>query len=195
MAYTPNLQLENGGFTDFEGNPLNLGYLLLELSHDENYSVGPNQVVGGLKIKITLDANGNIPVSPAVKVWSNDVLTPGGSFYIVWAFKSDGTEAWASPQYWTLAASPNPIDVGTIVPTNPPGAGGSGSTTLLLETNSTTNSNQSLLNIVGGTGVTITNVSGTTTISEGSPTGSTTMTRAPNHRTCTSATRATSWWQ
>jgi len=166
MAYTPNLQLENGGFTDFEGNPLNAGYLLMELSHDENYSVGPNQVVGGLKLTITLNSTGNIPVSPATLVWSNDVLTPGGSFYIVRAFKSDGTEAWKSPQYWTLAASPNPLDVGTIVPQNPPSAGLSGgNTTLLLETGGAVNSNQSLLNLAAGTNVTIANVSGTTTIS------------------------------
>jgi len=175
MAYVPNLQIENGGFTDFEGNPLALGYLLLALSHDENYSVGPNQVVGGLELRVTLDVNGNIPTSPATKVYSNDVLTPGGSFYIVRAFKADGTEAWQSPQFWALTATPDPLDVGTIVPTNPPGTGLSGGgSTLLLETNGTVNTDQSLLNIAQGTNVTITNSAGTTTISaSGGPTFST----------------------
>lgn len=160
---SPNLQIEGGNFQDAEGNVLNLGYLLLELSHDENYSIGPAQVVGGLKFRVSLNSSGSIPASPAVMIYSNDVLTPGGSFYIVRAFKSDGTEAWAAPQFWTFTSTPNPIDVGTIVPTNPPGGGGSGSSTLLLETNGAVNSNQSLLNIAQGTNMTITNVSGTTT--------------------------------
>lgn len=165
MAYTPNLTLKNGGFTDFEGNPLASGYLLLQLSHDESYSVGPNQVVGGLKLQINLDANGNIPVSPATLVYSNDVLTPSGSVYYVRAFKADGTEAWASPQIWNLAASPNPLDVGTIAPLSPPGTGLSGGgSPILLETGGSPNSNQSLLNLVAGTGITLVNSAGTTTI-------------------------------
>lgn len=165
MAYTPNVTLINGGFTDFEGSPLNLGYLIMELSHDEQYTVGLNQVVAGLKKKILLDANGNIPVSPATKVFANDAMLPSGSFYIVQAYKADGTLAWADEQFWTILSSPSTLDVGTIVPTNPPGGSlGSGSSSLLLQTNGTNNSNQSLLNIAQGTGITVTNVSGTTTI-------------------------------
>ena len=168
MAYVPNLQIENGGFTDFEGNPLALGYLLMQLSHDECYAIGPNQVVGGLKLTINLNSTGNIPTSPATLVWSNDVLTPSGSYYIVRAFKADGTEAWASPQYWTLAASPDPLDVGGIVPTNPPGSGLSGGgSTLLLETNGTVNTNQALLNLTGSGSITVSNSAGTTTIGGG----------------------------
>lgn len=164
MAYTPNVVLINGGFTDFEGSPLDMGYLVMALSHDEQYTVGLNQVVAGLKLRIALDSNGNIPASPATKVFANDAMLPSGSFYIVRAFKADGTEAWASEQFWTILSSPSTLDVGTIVPTNPPGGGGSGSSSLLLQTNGTNNTNQSLLNIAQGTNVTITNVSGTTTI-------------------------------
>jgi hypothetical protein len=166
MAYTPNVTLINGGFTDFEGSPLNLGYLVMQLSHDEQYTTGSNQVVAGLKLKILLDANGNIPASPATKVFANDAMLPSGSFYTVLAYKADGTQAWADEQFWTILSSPSTLDVGTIVPTNPPGGliGSGGGSTLLLETNGTTNSNQSLLNIAQGTNVTITNVSGTTTI-------------------------------
>jgi hypothetical protein len=161
---SPNLQIEGGNFQDAAGDILVDGYLIWELSHDENYSAGPAQIVAELKFKTPLNSSGSIASSPAVMIYSNDVLTPGGSFYIVMAYKADGTQAWADQQYFTFTSSPNPIDIGTIVPTNPPGSGGSGSSTLLLETNGTINSNQSLLNIAQGTNVTITNVSGTTTI-------------------------------
>jgi hypothetical protein len=163
---SPNLQLKGGNFQDSEGNVLNLGYLLFELSHDENYSVGPSQIVAGLKIRVLLDANGNIPLSPATFVYSNDVLTPANSFYTVRAFKADGTKAWSSSQIWILAATPNPLDVGTIVPTNPPGPGLSGSGSgIVLETNGLSNTNQSLLNLAQGTNITVSNTAGTTTIS------------------------------
>lgn len=165
MPTTPNLQLINGGFTDSNGNVLNLGYLLFELSHDELYSAGPVQVCAGLKVKCQLNSTGNIPSSPAFMVYSNDLLTPSGSEYFVMAYKADGTKAWANEQLWNLSASPSPLDVGTIVPSNPPASGLSGGgSSLLLQTNGTNNSNQALLNIAAGTNVTVSNTSGTTTI-------------------------------
>ncbi len=118
-----NLQIQGGNWQDAEGNVLNLGYLLFELSHDELYSVGNSQIVAGLKFKVNLNSSGSIPANPATLIYSNDVLTPANSYYIVRAFKSDGTEAWASPQLWSFSSSPNPFDLGTQVPYNPPGAG------------------------------------------------------------------------
>ncbi len=130
---TPNLQVSGGLFQDSEGAPLNAGYLLWQLSHDERYATANSQIVAGLKFKMTLNSSGSVPASPATLIYSNDVLTPSGSFYIVRAFKSDGTEAWAFPQYFQLTSSPNPLDLGTLVPVNPPGGliggGGSGSVT------------------------------------------------------------------
>jgi len=116
---TPNLILSGGAFEDLEGNPLANGYLIMELSHDANYSAGPYQITAGIKLKIQLDASGNI--NPTVQVWSNDILTPAGSYYTVTAYKSDGTQAYRNSQFWVLAASPSPLNVATIVPTNPPG--------------------------------------------------------------------------
>jgi len=152
----PDLQIYGGNFQDLEGNPLNKGYLLLELSHDESATNASSQTVAGLKLRITLDSMGSIPLIPATNVWSSTALLPSGSFYIVRCFKSDGTEAWAVPQYWTLVSTPNPLNVGTIVPSNPPGAGGSGGLTLLLQTNSVNNGNQSKLNLKNGTNIAIT---------------------------------------
>jgi len=39
------------------------------------------------------------------------------------AYKSDGTKAWASEQFWQILSSPSPFNVGTIEPTNPPASG------------------------------------------------------------------------
>ncbi len=162
----PNLTLSGGNFEDFEGHPLNLGYLIMELNHDESYSAGPYQVVAGLKQKIQLDALGNI--NPTVQIWSNDVLTPANSFYTIIAYKADGTQA-SREQIWILASSPNPINVGNVVPLNPPGVTPilSGGSSILLQTNSTTNNIQNILNLIGGSGgVTIvSNSFGGTTIS------------------------------
>jgi hypothetical protein len=116
---TPNLVLEGGAFQTFEGQTLSFGYLIMQLSHDAEYVAGPYQVVAGLKLKIQLDSSGNI--NPTVNVYSNDVLSPSGSFYTVMAYKSDGTAAWADQQYWILSSSPNPLNTGSIPPNNPPG--------------------------------------------------------------------------
>lgn len=166
---TPNLQIELGGFTDAFGTPLAGGYLLITLNHDENTSI-PNQVASGLTLKVLLDNNGSIPVSPQTLIWSNDVLTPANSYYTVLGYKRDGTLSWG-PQYWQLAAAPNPLNVGTIVPVNPVGGfggsgggGGGGGSSLTLQTNAVNNSNQALLNLSQGSGITLANLAGTTTI-------------------------------
>jgi hypothetical protein len=128
---TPNLQLKGGNFQNGSGTAAAGGSLLFQLSHDEQYTTGPSQVVAGQKFTVTLDGSGNIPISPAFKVYSNDTLLPSGSFYYVRLFDSSGGEVWAAPQFWALTASPNPLDVGSIIPSNPPGAGLSGSTTVV----------------------------------------------------------------
>ena len=167
MATTPNLQIFGGAFTDCAGNPLANGYLVLQLSHDESHTSGPNQVVSGLKITIGLDSSGNIPVSPATLVYSNDVLAPANSYFVAIGYKSDGTQAFG-PQIWQLTSSPNPLNVGTITPLSPPGGLNLNDLeTITLETNGINNSDQSLLNLAAGSGVTLSNSAGTTVISAG----------------------------
>jgi hypothetical protein len=157
----PNLQIQGGNFQNCEGQPLADGYLILTLSHDE--SAGPSLVVSGATIKVNLDSNGNIPSSPATKIYSSDVLTPAGSYYQVIGYEADGTLAYG-PQIWKLTSTPNPLNVASIIPLSPPG-GASFTGPLTLETNGTQNTEQNLLNLAEGTGVTITNSAGTTTIS------------------------------
>jgi hypothetical protein len=120
---SPNLQLEGGNFQSAAGAVVAKGTLLFTLSHDEEYVAGSSQIVSGEKFSVTLDSNGNIPASPPFLVYSNDILLPGGSYYIVILYDATGAQVWSNPQFWSLASTPNPLDVGTIVPSNPPGGG------------------------------------------------------------------------
>ena len=156
-----------GAFTDCAGNPLANGYLVLQLSHDESHTSGPNQVVSGLKIKIGLDSSGNIPVSPATMIYSVDTLAPANAYFLAVGYKSDGPQAWG-PQLLAPTSSPNPLNIGSIVPLSPPGGLNLNDLeTITLQTNGVNNSNQSLLNLAAGSGVTLSNSAGTTLISAG----------------------------
>jgi hypothetical protein len=153
----------NGGFTDEEGNPLANGYLDCLLSHDEQNTSGPSQVVAGIRKKIFLDNTGNAVVGS--QLFANDAMNPTGSYYEVMAHKNDGTRAWKYPQYVIVTTSISCFNLSAIIPTNPPaGESNIGEGGLLLQTNGTNNSDQNLLNIQQGTNISITNVAGTTTI-------------------------------
>lgn len=114
-----NLQIQGGGFQDSGGNPLANGFLTFQLSHDAQYSTGGVQITGGITQRVQLDGIGNVPTSPATFIYSNDVLAPGGTYYIVNAFRRDGTSAWRATQRWTLASTTNPLSLGTVVPNVP----------------------------------------------------------------------------
>lgn len=144
------VQIQGGGFQNLQGEVLVNGYLVLELSHDEQDSspTPTTQVLGGLRKTIQLDMTGNIPSSPAVKIHANSTLLPAGSFYTVMAFQQNGTQAWRSPQYWIIPNT-DPYNVGNIIPTNPPASGSSGGgSTLLLQVEGVNNASQSVLNLV-----------------------------------------------
>jgi hypothetical protein len=104
-------QTITGTFVDPQGNPLASGYLVFQLSHDEQ-SGTPNQVVSGLKQRVVLNSSGQI--NPAVAIYSNTGLTPAGSFYFVTAYASDGTEAIPRSTI-TIPNTPNPLDLSTLV--------------------------------------------------------------------------------
>ena len=148
--------LTGGAFQDMTGSPLQNGYLDCELSHDEQEtSTSPHgQVVGGLHRRIFLDNNGNAVTGSAL--WANDVMSPASSYYIVKAYRSDGTLAWKAPQYWTITSAPSPLDLGTLVPTNPPGGGLGSFSSITLQTNEVNNGSQTLLDLHAGTNMTLT---------------------------------------
>lgn len=137
-------QITGGAFQDLEGSVLANGYLTMQLSHDEQESVDPGNVIGGSTRRIPLDANGNI--NGTVYVWPNDQLNPASSYYIVNAYRRDGVQAWLSPQYQTVTSSPSPFNVGAWVPNNPP-SGGAPVGSILLQNTGVNNQSQSILNL------------------------------------------------
>jgi len=166
-------QIEGGSFVNCEGQPLASGYLIVQLSHDSYDSSTDVQVVAGLARRIQLDNVGNI--AGEVYLEANSSLSPPNSYYVVNAFTSDGRTAWRSPQYWVIPTTPDPFNVGSLVPTNPPGSGLEFGESITLQTNGTNNASQSLLNLTAGTNITLTNTGGEVEIdaSGGSPTYST----------------------
>lgn len=139
-------QIIGGAFQDFEGNVLANGYITMELSHDEQESVDPGEVVGGCNPRVPLDAKGNI--AGTVLVWPNDQLNPANSYYTVNAYRRDGVRAWLAPQYQSVPSSPSPFNVGNWVPNNPPPASvGAPVGSILLQNNGTNNESQAILNL------------------------------------------------
>jgi hypothetical protein len=120
MAPFTKAILNGGNFQDSAGNPLSSGYLVFTLNHDSNVSVlgAPHgsQVISGVSIKFYLDVNGSLAANKGL--WTNDLLTPTGSYYTVRAFDRTGIEVWASPQIFTFVYSTT-LDLGSIQPTTP----------------------------------------------------------------------------
>jgi hypothetical protein len=110
------ITLTGGAFQDAVGTPLSGGRLVLQLSTDAQQTVtNPDgQVISGLPISLTLDAEGNIP---STQIWSNEELAPVGTYYTVRLFSSSGQHVWAKPQTWVFSQSTGQsLDIGTITP-------------------------------------------------------------------------------
>src|ERR1039458_3595523 len=95
-------QLIGGHFTDLAENVIANGKLILELVSDEQLASSQGQACGGIKITISLDANGNINgTSPdggsPQYVLATDQLNPRAS-YIGWVYTQEGQLAWG-PNY------------------------------------------------------------------------------------------------
>jgi len=150
--------LTGGRFQSWDGQVLANGFLGFELSEDAQEVCTGGLVVAGLPFRIFLDNLGSVAGRP--QIWSNDNLDPVDTYYVVNAFRHDGTPAWRTPQFWVLPSLPDPYDVGNIVPVNPPTPCcpplTPGGIVLLLQTNGVNNGSQTKLNLVQGTGMSIT---------------------------------------
>lgn len=109
------VQITGGPFQDALGNPLANGYLVFQLQHDASV-VGTGQIVGALAVQVPLDASGNIQTSPVVNIWPNDVLSPSGGNYIVWAYDSNNRLVWDNPQIQQVLSSPSPYNINAWTP-------------------------------------------------------------------------------
>lgn len=110
-------QLTGGNFQDSEGNVLNLGYLKMRLSQDEEVtSVG--QIGAGIVITINLNSSGSVDTVTPQYVWANDVMLPANSFYVVTGYKSNGQIAWGpnNQQVTSSGVGGGTFDVGTWIP-------------------------------------------------------------------------------
>jgi hypothetical protein len=150
------VQLIGGNFQDSEGNVLANGYLTLTLNQDATI-IGVGQIASHVNVKILLNSSGSIDTTTPQSVWGNDQMSPVNSYYEVKGYKENGQPAWG-PNYQQVIGSGGTFDVGTWVPNHlvnwtPP------LQTPTLQTNGLNNASQASLNLVNGSGVTITNTS------------------------------------
>ena len=113
MSDTVN-QIENGAFQTPEGEPLANGYLLFELNQDAVVNTS-TRICAGSVIRVTLDANGNVPSSTTYSLWPNSVMTPDIAFYTLSGYSSAGQLVYG-PNPVQIPATPSPFDLSTLVP-------------------------------------------------------------------------------
>lgn len=104
------LTLTGGNFSDAEGNPLALGYLIFVLSQDS--SVSGINVCAGVEIKVPLNSSGS--ADGTVAIWGNDALSPVNSYYRVTGYTAEGQPAWG-PNNQQVTGSGS-FDLGTWTP-------------------------------------------------------------------------------
>lgn len=96
--------LTDGGFQDCSGKPLANGWLTLELSQEGIISLLGSStgqtIVSGIKNKLMLDGLGNL--IPNQYAWSNALITPAGTYYVVKAYNSSGLAVFTNPLTWTI---------------------------------------------------------------------------------------------
>lgn len=147
------VQLTGGAFQDSEGNVLANGTLIFQLSQDASVS-GVGNIVSGTEITILLDVNGNVDTSTPQLIWGNDQMLPLNTYYRVTGKSASGQFAWGPNNQQVVGVGT--FNVGTWVPNqvvswNPPL-----NTSIALQHNGVNNGSQSKLNLVAGSGISVT---------------------------------------
>jgi hypothetical protein len=112
------VQLIGGPFQDALGNPLSNGYLVMQLQHDA-VALNTGQIVGNASVRIPLDINGYIQgtvTGAPLYIWPNDILSPSGGNYIIWAYDSVNRLVWDNPQIQQVLSTTNPFNANVWVP-------------------------------------------------------------------------------
>jgi hypothetical protein len=107
-------QVVGGNFVDSEGNPLENGFLLFELSQDGIVNTS-TRVCSNYTVQISLNSSGSISSIPSYFLFPNDTITPSGTFYIVSAFTAEGQKVWG-PNVQNILSTPSPFNVSAWVP-------------------------------------------------------------------------------
>lgn len=143
--------LTGGAFQDSEGNVLANGTLKFVLSQDASIA-GVGSIASGIAVTVQLDANGNVAANQ--QIWGNDQMSPINCYYRVTGYSAAGQSVWG-PNNQQVFGNGGTFSLSTWIPNqviswNPP------SSAPLLETNGVLNTKQTLLNLIGGTGITLT---------------------------------------
>lgn len=134
----PVNKIIGGSFMDSAGNPLSNGRLEFELKGLQGIGVTPSAVEGTViaicgdtVVELPLDENGD--VNPESQfLWPNDVILqaslgsiasgfpqgPTPSYYLLSAYSASGELAWG-PNAVYIPSSPNPFNLGDLIPSNP----------------------------------------------------------------------------
>jgi hypothetical protein len=107
-------EISGGAFQDSSGNLLANGYLIMKLSQDGVVNTN-TMVCAGYEITVPLDVNGNVLPFSDIVVWPNDVITPSGTFYTIYAYSANGQLVWG-PNYAQILSTPSPFNLGSITP-------------------------------------------------------------------------------
>lgn len=106
-----------GGFQDSTGTILQYGRLTFQLSQNcTDKATGLIQICAGETTSVALDNNGN--VIGAQPLWSNDLLSPSNTYYLVTFFTQKGQRVWG-PNALQLTNTGGYIYLNNIIPQNP----------------------------------------------------------------------------
>lgn len=161
MSYTET-QLTGGAFQDSEGNVIAGGTMQLVLNADNSIS-GIGNICSGITITLSLDSNGNVasststPTASDQYIWATDIMQTANAFYTVSVYNSSGQLVWGpnNQQVTSGGAGGGTFNVGIWTP-NSVFSWTPSQQSLQLEVNGTDNVIQSLLNLVAGSNITIT---------------------------------------
>jgi hypothetical protein len=117
MSAIQKANIIGGNFQSPNGGPLSNGYLVFTLNHDSNIVSLNSQIVAGLTATLFLDVNGNLVSGQYL--YTNDVITPAGSYYTVNAYDSNGIQVWSNPQIMNIQPYAATINIGSLTPVTP----------------------------------------------------------------------------
>lgn len=104
-------QIIGGTFQGPDGSILANGYITFEINSTAVVNTS-TRVCNQKTITVNLDNNGNVPSSPVVSLWPNDIV---GGQYKLSAYTQQGQLVYG-PVPAVILSSPSPFNLGALVP-------------------------------------------------------------------------------